>query len=37
MDQIRDYMEANLEEGKALRRKNRSFVFFQETLVTARR
>lgn len=31
MDKIRDYMEANPEEGKALRRKNRSFVFFQET------
>ena len=35
MDKIRDYMEANLEEGKALRRKNRSFVFFQETLLRA--
>src|SRR5215475_5616535 len=31
MDKIRDFMEANPEEGKALRRKNRSFVFFQET------
>jgi peptidoglycan lytic transglycosylase A len=31
MDKIRDFMEANPDEGKALRRKNRSFVFFQET------
>src|SRR6185295_5253276 len=31
MDKIRDYMEANPEDGKALRRKNRSFVFFRET------
>jgi membrane-bound lytic murein transglycosylase A len=31
MDKIRDFMEVNPEEGKALRRKNRSFVFFQET------
>jgi len=31
MDKIREYMEANPEEGKELRRKNRSFVFFQET------
>jgi peptidoglycan lytic transglycosylase A len=31
MDKIREFMEANPEEGKALRRKNRSFVFFQET------
>jgi membrane-bound lytic murein transglycosylase A len=31
MDQIRDWMQANPEEGKELRRKNRSFVFFQET------
>lgn len=30
MDRIRDWMEANPEEGRALRRKNRSFVFFQE-------
>ncbi len=30
MDKIRDWMEANPEEGKDLRRKNRSFVFFQE-------
>ena len=31
MDKIREYMEANPEEGKALREKNRSFVFFSET------
>jgi membrane-bound lytic murein transglycosylase A len=31
LDKIRDFMEANPEEGKELRRKNRSFVFFQET------
>lgn len=31
MDRIRDWMEANPEEGKELRRKNRSFVFFHET------
>src|SRR5262245_41077946 len=31
MDKIREFMETNPEEGKALRRKNRSFVFFQET------
>lgn len=31
MDKIRDFMEANPDEGKELRRKNRSFVFFQET------
>jgi membrane-bound lytic murein transglycosylase A len=31
MDKIREFMEANPEEGKTLRRKNRSFVFFQET------
>ncbi len=31
MDKIRDWMLANPEEGKELRRKNRSFVFFQET------
>jgi len=28
MDKIREYMEAHPEEGKALREKNRSFVFF---------
>jgi len=31
MDKIREYMEANPEEGKALRLKNRSFVFFSRT------
>src|SRR6478752_1877998 len=31
MDKIREFMETNPEEGKELRRKNRSFVFFQET------
>lgn len=31
MDKIRDFMEANPEEGKALREKNRSFVFFSKT------
>jgi len=31
MDKIREFMEENPEEGKELRRKNRSFVFFQET------
>jgi membrane-bound lytic murein transglycosylase A len=31
MDKIRDFMELNPEEGKELRHKNRSFVFFQET------
>ena len=35
MDKIREFMEANPEEGKALRRKNRSFVFFQETPLAA--
>src|SRR6476620_9421321 len=35
MDKIRDYMEANPEDGKALRRKNRSFVFFRETPLRA--
>ena len=35
MDRIRDWMEANPEEGKDLRRKNRSFVFFQETALGA--
>jgi membrane-bound lytic murein transglycosylase A len=35
MDRIRDWMEANPEEAKALRRKNRSFVFFQETALPA--
>ena len=36
MDKIRDFMEANPEEGKELRRKNRSFVFFQETPLNAK-
>jgi membrane-bound lytic murein transglycosylase A len=36
MDKIREFMEANPEEGKDLRRKNRSFVFFQETPLSAR-
>jgi len=31
MDRIRDWMNANPDEAKALRRKNRSFVFFRET------
>lgn len=31
MDKIREFMESNPEEGRALRRKNRSFVFFRET------
>lgn len=31
MQKIREYMEANPEEGKALRRLNRSYVFFRET------
>jgi membrane-bound lytic murein transglycosylase A len=31
MDKIRQFMEANPDEGKELRRKNRSFVFFTET------
>jgi membrane-bound lytic murein transglycosylase A len=35
MDKIREFMETNLEEGKELRRKNRSFVFFQETSLNA--
>jgi membrane-bound lytic murein transglycosylase A len=35
LDKIRDFMESNPDEGKALRRKNRSFVFFQETALAA--
>jgi membrane-bound lytic murein transglycosylase A len=35
MDRIRDWMDANPDEGKELRRKNRSFVFFQETNLAA--
>ncbi len=34
MDRIRDWMRANPEDGKELRRKNRSFVFFRETGLT---
>ena len=34
MDKIREWMEANPEEAVELRRKNRSFVFFQETDLT---
>jgi peptidoglycan lytic transglycosylase A len=35
MDRIRDWMVANPDEGKELRRRNRSFVFFQETALKA--
>jgi membrane-bound lytic murein transglycosylase A len=35
MDKIREFMESNPDEGKELRRKNRSFVFFQETALGA--
>jgi membrane-bound lytic murein transglycosylase A len=31
MDRIREWMKANPEEGKELRRKNRSYVFFTDT------
>jgi membrane-bound lytic murein transglycosylase A len=31
MDRIRQWMEANPEEGKKLRRQNKSYVFFRET------
>jgi membrane-bound lytic murein transglycosylase A len=31
MDRIREWMERNPEEGKALRRQNKSYVFFRET------
>jgi membrane-bound lytic murein transglycosylase A len=31
MDKIREWMQANPEEGKELRRKNKSWVFFRET------
>jgi len=31
MDRIRQWMEANPDEGKELRRKNKSYVFFRET------
>ena len=36
MDKIRDFMEANPEEGQALREKNRSFVFFSKTALQAK-
>jgi membrane-bound lytic murein transglycosylase A len=35
MDKIREFMESNPDEGKELRRKNRSFVFFHETSLGA--
>ena len=35
MDRIRDWMDANPDEGRELRRKNRSFVFFHETSLAA--
>jgi membrane-bound lytic murein transglycosylase A len=35
MDKIREFMESNPDEGRELRRKNRSFVFFQETSLGA--
>lgn len=35
MDRIRAWMQANPEEGRELRRKNRSFVFFRETHLAA--
>jgi membrane-bound lytic murein transglycosylase A len=35
MRRIREWMEANPEEGRALRRKNKSYVFFRETGLTA--
>ena len=31
MQLIREWMEANPEDGKELRRKNKSYVFFRET------
>jgi membrane-bound lytic murein transglycosylase A len=36
MDKIREYMESNPDEGKALRLKNRSYVFFSETQLGAK-
>ena len=36
MDKIREYMEEHPDEGKALRMKNRSFVFFSETPLAAK-
>lgn len=35
MDRIREWMQANPEEGKELRRKNKSWVFFRETGLAA--
>jgi membrane-bound lytic murein transglycosylase A len=35
MDKIREWMDANPDEAKDLRRKNRSFVFFRETPLAA--
>lgn len=35
MDRIRAWMEANPDEGRDLRRKNKSFVFFTETALKA--
>ena len=35
MDRIRDWMDANPAEAKELRRKNRSYVFFQQTELSA--
>lgn len=35
MDRIRDWMDANPDEARDLRRKNRSFVFFQQTALAA--
>ena len=35
MDKIREFMESNPDEGRELRRKNHSFVFFQETALNA--
>ena len=35
MQKIREWMEANPEEGKALRRMNKSYVFFRETTLGA--
>lgn len=35
MDRIRAWMDANPDEGRELRRKNRSFVFFRQTALAA--
>src|SRR5262249_49809294 len=35
MDRIREWMERNPEEGKELRRRNKSYVFFRETDLTS--